>query len=250
MSAKTPIPQDPWSRLRALTPARIALGRAGGSAPTRELLNFQLAHALARDAVHHPFDPIRLERDLSHLKHAIVHVTTQAPDRQTYLLRPDLGRHLSPDGRSKLADPPAGHDLSIILSDGLSALAAHRQIPAVLTAWFPKLCALKVAPLTIVPLARVAVEDDVGQLQRSRIAVILLGERPGLGSPDSLGAYLVLNPQPGRTDADRNCVSNIRPEGLAPTAAVESLHYLVTQSLQRGVSGVALKDERGGGPLV
>jgi len=246
MSAKTPIPQDPWSRLRALTPARIALGRAGGSAPTRELLNFQLAHALARDAVHHPFDPIRLERDLSHLKHAIVHVTTQAPDRQTYLLRPDLGRHLSPDGRSKLADLPAEHDLSIILSDGLSALAAHRQIPAVLTAWFPKLCALKVAPLTIVPLARVAVEDEVGQLQRSRIAVILLGERPGLGSPDSLGAYLVLNPQPGRTDADRNCDSNIRPEGLAPTAAVESLHYLVTQSLQRGVSGVALKDERGG----
>jgi len=250
MSAKMPIPQDPWSRLRALTPARIALGRAGGSAPTRELLNFQLAHALARDAVHHPFDPIRLERDLSHLKHAIVHVTTQAPDRQTYLLRPDLGRHLSPDGRSKLADPPAEHDLSIILSDGLSALAAHRQIPAVLTAWFPKLCALKVAPLTIVPLARVAVEDEVGQLQRSRIAVILLGERPGLGSPDSLGAYLVLNPQPGRTDADRNCVSNIRPEGLAPTAAVESLHYLVTQSLQRGVSGVALKDERGGPALV
>jgi len=250
MSAKMPIPRDPWSRLRALTPARIALGRAGGSAPTRELLNFQLAHALARDAVHHPFDPIRLERDLSHLKHAIVHVTTQAPDRQTYLLRPDLGRHLSPDGRSKLADPPAEHDLSIILSDGLSALAAHRQIPAVLTAWFPKLCALKVAPLTIVPLARVAVEDEVGQLQRSRIAVILLGERPGLGSPDSLGAYLVLNPQPGRTDADRNCVSNIRPEGLAPTAAVESLHYLVTQSLQRGVSGVALKDERGGPALV
>ena len=250
MSAKMPIPQDPWSRLRALTPARIALGRAGGSAPTRELLNFQLAHALARDAVHHPFDPIRLERDLSHLKHAIVHVTTQAPDRQTYLLRPDLGRHLSPDGRSKLADLPAEHDLSIILSDGLSALAAHRQIPALLTAWFPKLCALKVAPLTIVPLARVAVEDEVGQLQRSRIAVILLGERPGLGSPDSLGAYLVLNPQPGRTDADRNCVSNIRPEGLAPTAAVESLHYLVTQSLQRGVSGVALKDERGGPALV
>ena len=249
MSAKMPIPRDPWSRLRALTPARIALGRAGGSAPTRELLNFQLAHALARDAVHHPFDPIRLERDLSHLKHAIVHVTTQAPDRQTYLLRPDLGRHLSPDGRSKLADPPAEHDLSIILSDGLSALAAHRQIPAVLTAWFPKLCAIKVAPLTIVPLARVAVEDEVGQLQRSRIAVILLGERPGLGSPDSLGAYLVLNPQPGRTDADRNCVSNIRPEGLAPTAAVESLHYLVTQSLQRGVSGVALKDERGGPAL-
>jgi len=250
MSAKTPIPQDPWSRLRALTPARIALGRAGGSAPTRELLNFQLAHALARDAVHHPFDPIRLERDLSHLKHAIVHVTTQAPDRQTYLLRPDLGRHLSPDGRSKLADLPAEHDLSIILSDGLSALAAHRQIPALLTAWFPKLCALKVAPLTIVPLARVAVEDEVGQLQRSRIAVILLGERPGLGSPDSLGAYLVLNPQPGRTDADRNCVSNIRPEGLAPTAAVESLHYLVTQSLQSGVSGVALKDDRGGPALV
>jgi ethanolamine ammonia-lyase small subunit len=248
MSAERPIQRAPWSRLRALTPARIALGRAGGSAPTRELLDFQLAHALARDAVHHPFDPIRLERDLIHLKHPVVHATTQAPDRQTYLLRPDLGRHLSPEGRARL-ESQEEHDLSIILSDGLSALAAHRQIPALLSAWLPGLRALKVAPLTIVPLARVALEDEVGQLQRSRVAVILLGERPGLGAPDSLGAYLVLNPQPGRTDADRNCVSNIRPEGLTPAAAVESLHYLVTQSLQRGVSGVALKDERGGAAL-
>ena len=249
MSAKTPIPQDPWSRLRALTPARIALGRAGGSAPTRELLDFQLAHALARDAVHHPFDPSRLENDLASLGHPIVHATTQASDRQTYLLRPDLGRHLSQAARSTLATAPAEYDLSIILSDGLSAQAAHRQIPAVLSEWLRKLRVLRVAPLTIVPLARVALEDEVGQLQRSRIAVILIGERPGLGSPDSLGAYLVLNPQPGRTDADRNCVSNIRPEGLTPTAAVELLHYLVTQSLQRGVSGLALKDERGGPAL-
>ena len=249
MSEETSIRKDPWARLRSLTPARIALGRAGGSVPTRELLDFQLAHALARDAVHQPFDPARLERDLAGLGHPIVHVTTEAADRETYLLRPDLGRRLSEEGRTKLGEAGEACDLSIVLSDGLSALAAHRQIPAVLGHWLPMLGSLKVAPWVIAPLGRVAVEDEVGQLQRARVAVILLGERPGLGSPDSLGAYVVFDPRPGRTDAERNCVSNIRPEGLAPGKAVELLQYLVTETLRRGVSGVGLKDERGGAML-
>jgi ethanolamine ammonia-lyase small subunit len=243
---ETSIRKDPWARLREVTPARIALGRAGGSLPTRALLDFQLAHALARDAVHQAFDPARLERDLAGLGRAVVHVTTRAADRATYLLRPDLGRRLSEEGRKTLSGAGEACDLSIVLSDGLSALAAHRQISAVLAEWLPMVGGLKVAPLVIAPLARVALEDEVGALQRARVAVILLGERPGLGAADSLGAYLVHGPRVGRTDAERNCVSNIRPEGLTPAKGAELLAYLVTEALRRGVSGVVLKDERGG----
>jgi ethanolamine ammonia-lyase small subunit len=239
---------DPWHALRQLTPARIALGRAGGSIPTRELLDFQLAHALARDAVHQPFDPGQLEKDLSSLNHSIVHLTTAAPDRHTYLLRPDLGRSLAEDSRQGLSSSRKadGWDVSIILSDGLSALAAHRQIPPLLTHLLPLLNSsrFKVAPISIVPLARVALQDEVGELLNARLGLILLGERPGLGSPDSLGGYVVFNPRAGNSDANRNCVSNIRPQGLPPAAAAQVLHYLISQSLRRQISGVNLKDDR------
>ena len=239
---------DPWHRLRQNTPARIALGRAGGSIPTSELLDFQLAHALARDAVHQPFDAGQLDRDLAALGQPILHLATAAPDRQTYLLRPDLGRQLTDGARQQLASSrnPDGYDVSITLSDGLSALAAHRQIPPLLSDLLPRLAAgqLRLAPLTIVPLARVAVQDEIGHALGAKLSLILLGERPGLGSPDSLGAYLVYNPRPGNTDADRNCVSNIRPQGLPPPAAADLLHYLITQSLRRQISGVSLKDDR------
>jgi ethanolamine ammonia-lyase small subunit len=239
---------DPWHRLRQLTPARIALGRAGGSLPTRELLDFQLAHALARDAVHQPFDTAQLARDLDGLGQPIIHLTTAVTDRQTYLLRPDLGRTLSEDSRQRLAALPKadGVDLSITLSDGLSALAAQRQIPSLLAQFLPLLRSggFTLAPLTIVPFARVALQDPIGQALGARVSLILLGERPGLGSPDSLGGYLVFNPRPGNTDANRNCVSNIRPEGLPPPAAAELLHYLLTQSLRRQLSGIGLKDDR------
>jgi ethanolamine ammonia-lyase small subunit len=234
---------DPWARLRQITPARVALGRAGGSLPTAALLDFQLAHALARDAVHQAFDPGRLARDLAPLGHPIVHLATAAGDRRSYLLRPDLGRTLrTRDAGVRTEDV----DVSITLSDGLSALAAHRQIPPLLGELLPRLkgAGLAIAPLAIVPFARVAVEDEVGALQRARLAIILLGERPGLGSPDSLGAYLVYGPRVGRTDSERNCVSNIRPEGLAIGGAAELIQYLVTQSLRRAISGVGLKDER------
>ena len=248
MDLASDLTPDPWHPLRTLTPARIALGRAGGSLPTRELLNFSLAHALARDAVHQPFDPTQLERDLAPLNHPILHLTTAAPDRQTYLLRPDLGRKLAdsvtPILRHSVTSPPP--DLSITCSDGLSALAAHRQIPALLTELLPRLRSanLRLAPLTIVPLARVALQDQIGHALNAKLSLILLGERPGLGSPDSLGAYLVFNPNPANTDADRNCVSNIRPEGLPPPAAADLLHYLITQALRRHLTGVHLKDDR------
>src|SRR5688572_21009403 len=241
-------PADAWHGLRRHTRARIALGRAGGSLPTRELLDFQLAHALARDAVHQPFDAEQLERDLSPLNHPILHLQSAAPDRQTYLLRPDQGRRLAEPCDAKLASSrnPQGFDIAITLSDGLSALAAHRQIPPLLTELLPLLrqSAFTVAPLPIVPLAPVALQHDTGSLPHAKLALILLGERPGLGSPDSLGAYLVFNPTPGRTDADRNCVSNTRPDGLPPPAAATTLHYLITQSLRRQLSGVNLKDDR------
>jgi ethanolamine ammonia-lyase small subunit len=239
---------DPWHRLRQLTPARIALGRAGGSLPTRALLDFQLAHALARDAVHQAFDAQQLESDLAPLNHAIVHLASAAPDRQTYLLRPDLGRTLTEASRQQVATlrKAGGWDISIILSDGLSALAAHRQIPPLLTHLLPLLnsSGFEIAPFGVVPLARVALQDQVGQLLNAKLALILLGERPGLGSPDSLGAYLVFNPSSGNTDADRNCVSNIRPQGLPPAAAAQVLYFLITQSLRRQISGVNLKDDR------
>ena len=241
-------PADAWHGLRRHTPARIALGRAGGSVPTRELLDFQLAHALARDAVHQPFDPQQLERDLAALDRPILHLKSAAGDREAYLLRPDWGRRLAESSAQTLASSPnpQGFDVSITLSDGLSALAAHRQIPPLLTELLPllKQSAFTLAPLAIVPLARVALQDEIGSLQNAKLALILLGERPCLGSPDSLGAYVVFHPTPGRTDADRNCVSNIRPEGLPPPAAARTLHYLITQSLRRRLSGVSLKDDR------
>ena len=249
-SPATPHPPDPWHRLRRVTPARIALGRAGGSLPTRELLDFNLAHALARDAVRQPFDPRQLERELAPLGSPVLHLATAASDRQTYLLRPDLGRRLvdDDDARNRLASSrdPGGCDVSITLSDGLSALAAYRQIPPLLSELFPRLRTshLRLAPLTIVPFARVAVQDEVGHALGAKLSLILLGERPGLGSPDSLGAYLVYHPKPGNTDAHRNCVSNVRPQGLAPPAAADLLHYLITQSLHRQLSGVDLKDDR------
>ncbi|MBI2826876.1 MAG: ethanolamine ammonia-lyase subunit EutC [Planctomycetia bacterium] len=240
---------DAWRALRELTPARIALGRAGGSVPTAELLDFELAHARARDAVHAPFDAPRLARDIESLGLSTLRVTSAAADRDIFLKRPDLGRRLDANGREAMlagADRSAsGCDLAIVVSDGLSALAAARQVAPLLAAWLPLVAEarLRLAPVTIVERGRVAIEDEIGELLAARVAVILIGERPGLGSPDSLGAYLVYGPRVGRTDADRNCVSNIRPQGLAPEAAALKVHYLVREALARGASGIALKDE-------
>jgi ethanolamine ammonia-lyase small subunit len=239
---------DPWHRLRQVTPARIALGRAGGSLPTRELLDFQHAHAAARDAVHQVFDPAALAREVAGLGRPVTHVRTRVTDRKTYLVRPDLGRKLDErDAESLERASGPGADVSLVLSDGLSALAAHRQIPLVLNALVPLLdkSGFTLAPIVIVPFGRVAVQDEVGERLGARASVILLGERPGLGSADSLGAYLVYGPRVGRTDAERNCVSNIRAGGLAPEEAAELIHYLIAQAIRRGISGVGLKDERG-----
>lgn len=239
-------PPDAWVHLRRHTAARIALGRTGGSLPTSEQLAFALDHALARDAVHAPFDAAALATELDALHPGALALESAAPDRATYLQRPDLGRRLSADSATRLAAlaPAAPPDLVILVSDGLSALAAQRQAAPLLRDLLPRLRAsgLTLAPLCVVRHARVALMDEAGSLLRARLALMLLGERPGLGTPDSLGAYFVFSPAPGRTNADRNCVSNVRPAGLPPALAAEKLHALLTAAATLEMSGVALKE--------
>ena len=238
---------DTWLQLKRFTAARIALGRAGGSVPTRERLGFQLALAGARDAVRSPFDAADLAAHLANLPVTSLVLPTRAADRTTYLQRPDLGRALAETAALALAGVKSGGpwDLVILLSDGLSPLAVQRQAHPLLSALLPNLLAAgwRVAPLIILPNARVAVQDEVGGGLGAQLSLMLLGERPGLGSPDSLGAYFTFRPAPGKTDADRNCISNIRPEGLTPALAAEKLFQLLSQSRVRQISGVGLKDD-------
>lgn len=248
MSAVIP---DPWDGLRALTPARIALGRAGGSLPTAEWLGFSAAHAAARDAVWSALDVDALAVGLEAVGLPIVRVRSQARDRTSYLQRPDLGRRLDPEDEAALGRTRAsardGCDLALIVADGLSATAAQRHAAPLVALLAPRLVArgLRIGPIVVAVQARVALEDAVGAAMGARAALILLGERPGLGSPDSLAAYLVFGPRVGRTDAERNCVSNIRPDGCPLAAAAELLEWLLVESLRRALSGVGLKDERG-----
>jgi ethanolamine ammonia-lyase small subunit len=229
---------DPFARLRAATPARIGLGRAGQSLPTGPMLAFQLAHARARDAV---FDALDAEGLAGAVGPGARVVTSQAPDRETYLRRPDLGRRLD----LALADLPRGdHDLAIVLADGLSARAlAHA--PDVVSALAAGLTGWRLAPIVIVRQGRVAIGDEIAERLGARSVVVLIGERPGLSAADSLGAYLTWDPKPGRLDSERNCVSNIRPEGLAPAAAAAKIAWLLTEARRLGFTGVALKDREG-----
>ncbi|MDA0832869.1 MAG: ethanolamine ammonia-lyase subunit EutC [Planctomycetota bacterium] len=238
---------DAWHQLRVFTAARIALGRSGGSLPTSELLDFGLAHARARDAVHAEFEPETLTRELSELGIPCATIESCAHDRWEYLRRPDLGRQLSDASRERLNNlSHASCDLSIVISDGLSATAAHQQAVPLLKALWPRLQrdGWNLAQVQLVRFGRVAIQDEIGKRLDAQLSLMLIGERPGLGSPNSLGAYFVFQPQAGKTDADRNCVSNIRKEGLSPEAAAETLYYLLSQSRQRKLSGVQLKDDR------
>lgn len=249
MEKRSLVTTDAWQSLRSATPARIALGRAGGSLPTHEWLDFKSAHSAARDAVHQAFDAATLAQEISALGVETILLETAAGNRQTYLQRPDLGRRLDAASEARLqaiADPNAAPDLAIIVSDGLSALAVERQAPPLLALLLPRLSSegWRLAPLAVVRFGRVALEDQIGQLLGARLALMLIGERPGLGSPDSLGAYLVHAPQLGNTDANRNCVSNIRPAGLDWNAAADTILYLLAEARRRRLSGIKLKDER------
>src|SRR6478752_302644 len=232
---------DPWNALRSATSARIALGHAGGSLPTRAWLEFKSAHAAARDAVRCVFDAEQLAAEIGALGADVMIVDSAAPDKRSFLLRPDLGRQLDERSRYALQELPAdtAYDLAIVVSDGLSALAVHRQARHVLEALLPKLKGedWRLAPIVVARFGRVALEDEVGQLLRAPLALTLIGERPGLGSPDSLGAYLVYGPRRGNTDANRNCISNIRPEGLSIVAAAGTIQYLLNEARRCGLSG-------------
>jgi len=241
--------RDVWNSLRRYTPARIALGRAGGSLPTAEVLEFAWAHAEARDAVKMELDVERLALAIEKLGVKCLQLESAAGDRETYVRRPDLGRKLSDRSREVLRElnpPTASFDVVLIVADGLSAVAAQEQSVKVLEKLLPMLEAsrMSVAPICVVKNGRVAIEDEIGELFKAKAAVILLGERPGLGTADSLGAYIVYQPGVRKTDAERNCVSNIREAGLRADAAAETIHYLLSEALRRKMSGVMLKDER------
>ncbi|HEY0209113.1 ethanolamine ammonia-lyase subunit EutC [Acerihabitans sp.] len=237
---------NPWESLREFTAARIALGRAGSSLPTRELLKFGLAHAQARDAVHLPFDSESLAQQLEADGMTTLRVQSRAQNRETYLCRPDLGRRLGDDSRRMLnAYPDKQADILLVIGDGLSSKAVHRQAVPFIRALLPylSLLGLKLAPVVLAHQSRVALGDDIGACLRARAVAILIGERPGLSSPDSLGIYFTWEPHTRRLESERNCISNIRPEGLDYPQAAFKLAWLLEHAGQRRLSGIELKDE-------
>lgn len=236
---------DTWGGLRAFTRARIALGRSGVSLPTHEVLAFSLAHAQARDAVHLPMDTVALGESLAALGIDAECLASAAPDRAAYLQRPDWGRRLSGSSRERLMALAREGSCSrvLVLADGLSSLAVARHgapFLAALRACLPDWNATRVFLAT---QARVALGDEIGHLLGAEQVVMLIGERPGLSSPDSLGLYLTQGPRPGLSDAARNCISNVRPEGLAYDLAAQKLAYLMAGAKRLGKSGVDLKDD-------
>lgn len=240
--------KDTWGVLRQFTNARIALGRAGNSLPTAPLLAFNLSHAQARDAVHHPLDVDTLHEQLRANGFATLDVQSAAPDRQHYLRRPDLGRRLCGPSRDMLAQaavdvPTEAPEVVFVIADGLSAFAAERQAVPLLLAVSAQLSDWRVGPVVVARQARVALGDEIGEMLHARFVVMLIGERPGLSSPDSLGIYLTYAPKVGCSDAQRNCISNIRPEGLSFAAAAHKLHYLMSHARRLGLTGVGLKDD-------
>src|SRR5580704_13959973 len=228
-------------RLGDFTPARVELGRAGGSLPTRALLDFQLAHAKARDAVHLPLAVNSLVLELKQKGISPITLASAARDRGEYLKRPDLGRRLNDDSRERLAAVRAEYDAVFVIADGLSALAVQRHAVPLLELLLRDLD-WSIAPVAIVEQGRVAIGDEIGDLLGARMAVVLIGERPGLSSPDSLGVYVTWQPRPGLTDATRNCISNIRAKGLSYTAAAHKLLFLMNESRRLKLSGVRLKE--------
>ena len=249
MTDKGPIIANPWQVLRRFTRARIALGRAGTSLPTQPHLEFQLAHARARDAVHHPLAVEPLRKALVQRGHEVIALRSAAGDRPIYLQRPDQGRRLDRESRSMLEERAGrskqGFDAVFVIADGLSAFAVEENAVPFLDAMIAKLDpeGWRIAPMAIVEQGRVAVGDEVGEVLNAGMVAILIGERPGLSSPDSMGIYLTYHPRVGTADAQRNCISNIRREGMSRELAAHKLHYLMSEARRRKLTGVKLKDE-------
>jgi ethanolamine ammonia-lyase small subunit len=239
------------SDLRELTPARVALGRSGASLPTGAWLKFALDHARARDAVHASFDATALLAETGDLGLEALAVSSCAGSRGDYLRRPDLGRRLDQASTQRLADFAAtgGCEVALVIGDGLSPTAVHAHAAALLRRLIPRLAAaqITIARAVVANGARVALGDEIGARLGARMVLVLIGERPGLSAPDSLGAYLTFAPEMGLTDADRNCVSNIHRAGLNHDQAAVKIAWLMREGLARKVTGVALKDESGDG---
>jgi ethanolamine ammonia-lyase small subunit len=234
---------DIWSRLRATTPARIGLGRTGDALRVTDLLDFQMAHARARDAVHDKLDTAAL---VEVLPPPTIIVRSAAPDRATYLRRPDLGRALDP----ACALERGSWDAVFVLADGLSSVACARHGPPLLRACLDRLPGWRIAPIVVATQARVALGDQIGERLGAEIVVMLIGERPGLSSADSLGCYLTYAPRTGRRDSERNCVSNIHANGLSYTDAADAIAWLMMQARSRQLTGIALKDDRDWAPAI
>lgn len=229
-----------------MTPARVALGRAGAGLPTAALLDFTLDHARARDAVHSAFDIAGLAAALCEAGLEPVQVSSRARNRGDYLRRPDLGRMLDAESQCLLASRTRGQaDLVLVVADGLSPAAVNLQAVAVIEELLPLLqgAGIAMADVVLASQGRVALGDEIGEILQARMVAVLIGERPGLSAPHSLGAYLTYDPKVGRTDAERNCVSNIHGSGLGPAEAAFKIAWLIRQALARRLSGVALKDE-------
>jgi ethanolamine ammonia-lyase small subunit len=240
------IADDPWITLKGFTDARIGLGRSGSGMPTREVLAFSMAHAQARDAVKMPIEWPAIEKDLAALGLETRQIASAAPDRDTYLRRPDLGRRLCATSRQELADlSPAETDLVIVIGDGLSSTAVAANAVRTVTALLPHVRKneWRLGPVLLATQARVALADDAGEFLKARAVVMLIGERPGLSSPDSLGCYLTWEPRVGRKDGERNCISNIRSGGLSADEAAFRIAWLLREAFRRRLTGVNLKDE-------
>jgi ethanolamine ammonia-lyase small subunit len=239
---------DPWQVLNRFTSARIALGRAGMSLTTKAHLEFQLAHARARDSVNEPLDFKELARQLRSDDIETLSLNSRAPDRPTYLQRPDKGRLLDRPSEEKLsaaAGNIAPADIVFVIVDGLSSMAIERHARRFIRQALRKLRAIEyaIAPVCLVRQGRVAIGDHIGQILSAKMSVVLIGERPGLSSPDSMGIYFTWSPRLGLTDADRNCISNIHAKGLSYDIALQKLTFLITEAGRLKLSGVRLKED-------
>lgn len=244
MTTRSLVTSNPWSALRRFTPARIALGRVGSSLPTDEVLRFGLAHARARAAVHRALDVEALRAAIEHEGWESLCVKSAAPDRATFLLRPDLGRRLDSQSGEALRVAHGGPcDILFVIADGLSAAAVQQHAVPLIAAARALLPDSNIGSVVVAEQGRVALGDAIGALMAARFVAMLIGERPGLSSPDSMGIYLTREPRIGRPDAERNCISNVRPDGLAPALAARKLAWLIAAADRIGATGVALKDQ-------
>ncbi|NKL20967.1 ethanolamine ammonia-lyase subunit EutC [Rhizobium leguminosarum] len=237
----TPFERDPFARFRNATRARIGLGRAGDALPTSAILDFQLAHARARDAVHGQVDFVALAKQLAPV--ATVHIRSRAKDRTIYLARPDLGRQTD---ASDLPSPGDRYDIAFIIADGLSASAVEHHAVPLFQACMKRLGDFSIAPVILGEQARVAFGDEAAAAFGAEVAIVLIGERPGLSVPDSLGAYITFRPQSGRRDSERNCISNIHADGLGYEVAADKIVWIVREALRLQLTGVDLKENAEG----